>query len=140
MDFDISPTQTRWLKRVVAFMQEHIYPAIPAYEAEMSVVGKERWKVVQVVEELKKKARAEGLWNFFMPPDSGHPQVDDAFKFDGHQLSNLEYAMIAEQMGKVSFASEVFNCSAPDTGNMEVLMRFGTLEQKERWLKPLMNG
>jgi acyl-CoA dehydrogenase len=140
MDFDISPTQTRWLKRVVAFMQEHIYPAIPAYEAEMAVVGKARWKVVQVVEELKKKARAEGLWNFFMPPDSGHPQVDDTFKFDGHQLTNLEYAMIAEQMGKVSFASEVFNCSAPDTGNMEVLMRFGTLEQKDRWLTPLMNG
>jgi acyl-CoA dehydrogenase len=140
MDFNISPTQTRWLNRVVAFMQEHIYPAIPAYDAEMAVVGKERWKVVQVVEELKKKAKAEGLWNFFMPPDSGHPQVDDTFKFDGHQLTNLEYALIAEQMGKVGFASECFNCSAPDTGNMEVLMRFGTREQKDRWLAPLMNG
>ncbi|HLK24977.1 MAG TPA: acyl-CoA dehydrogenase family protein [Caulobacteraceae bacterium] len=140
MDFNIPPEQTRWLNRVVAFMQEHIYPAIPAYEAEMAVVGKERWKVVQVVEDLKKKARAEGLWNFFMPPSPGHPPVDDTFKFDGHQMTNLEYALIAEQLGKVSFASECFNCSAPDTGNMEVLERFGTREQKEKWLTPLMNG
>jgi acyl-CoA dehydrogenase len=140
MDFDISPTQTQWLKRVVAFMDEHIYPAIPVYEAEMNVLGDARWKVVQVVEELKKKAKAAGLWNFFMPPHSGQSHVDDEFQFEGHQLSNLEYSMIAEQMGKVSFASEVFNCSAPDTGNMEVLMRYGTLAQKERWLRPLMNG
>ena len=140
MDFEISPTQTQWLNRVVAFMNEHIYPAIPAYEAEMNVVGEARWKVVQVVEDLKKKAKAEGLWNFFMPPESGHPPVDDTFHFEGHQLTNLEYSMIAEQMGKVGFASEVFNCSAPDTGNMEVLMRFGTRAQKDKWLKPLMNG
>jgi acyl-CoA dehydrogenase len=96
--------------------------------------------VIQVVETLKAKARAEGLWNFFMPPSSGHAPVDDSFPFDAPQLSNLEYALIAEQMGKVGFASEVFNCSAPDTGNMEVLMRFGTRDQKERWLAPLMNG
>jgi len=140
MDFDISPNQTQWLKRVVAFMDEHIYPAIPTYEAEMNVLGAERWKVVQVVEDLKKKAKAAGLWNFFMPPHSGQSHVDDEFQFEGHQLSNLEYSMIAEQMGKVGFASEVFNCSAPDTGNMEVLMRYGTLAQKERWLRPLMNG
>jgi acyl-CoA dehydrogenase len=140
MDFDISPTQTQWLNRVVAFMDEHVYPAVPAYEAEMDVIGKDRWKVVQVLEELKQKAKAAGLWNFFMPPESGHPPVDDSFEFEGYQLSNLEYAMIAEQMGKVGFASEVFNCSAPDTGNMEVLMRFGTLAQKEKWLRPLMNG
>jgi acyl-CoA dehydrogenase len=140
MDFEISPTQTRWLTRVVDFMNEHIYPAVPIYEAEMNVVGKERWKVVQVLEELKVKARAAGLWNFFMPPHSGQTHVDDTFEFDGHQLSNLEYSLIAEQMGKVSFASEVFNCSAPDTGNMEVLMRYGTLAQKEKWLRPLMNG
>jgi len=68
-------------------MQQHIYPAVPAYEAEMNVVGDARWKVVQVVEDLKKKARAEGLWNFFMPQDSGHPQVDDTFEFEGHQLT-----------------------------------------------------
>jgi acyl-CoA dehydrogenase len=140
VDFDISPTQTRWLNRVVAFMNEHIYPAIPAYEKEMAVIGDARWKVVQVVEELKKKAKAEGLWNFFMPPHAGAPQVDDSFEFEGHQLTNLEYAMIAEQMGKVGFASECFNCSAPDTGNMEVLMRYGARAQKDRWLTPLMNG
>jgi acyl-CoA dehydrogenase len=140
MDFDISPTQTRWLNRVVEFMNEHIYPAIPTYEAEMNVLGAERWKVVQVVEELKVKAKAAGLWNFFMPPHSGQAHVDDTFEFEGHQMTNLEYSLIAEQLGKVGFASEVFNCSAPDTGNMEVLMRYGTLAQKEKWLRPLMNG
>ena len=104
MDFDISDHQTQWLNRVVAFMNEHVYPAIPAYEAEMNVLGQDRWKVIQVVEALKAKAKAAGLWNFFMPPESGHRPVDDTFKFEGYQLSNLEYSMIAEQMGKVSFA------------------------------------
>jgi acyl-CoA dehydrogenase len=140
MDFDIKPEQTRMLTRVVDFMNEHIYPAVPAYEAEMSVVGDARWKVIEVVEDLKRKARAAGLWNFFMPPHSGQSHVDESFVFEGEQLTNLEYSLIAEQLGKVGFASEVFNCSAPDTGNMEVLMRYGTLEQKERWLRPLMNG
>ena len=140
MDFDISPKQRAFLDRVTAFMDEHVYPAVPAYEAEMNVLGAERWKVVQVVEELKKKAKAAGLWNFFMPPHSGQHHVDDTFEFEGEQLTNLEYSLIAEQMGKVGFASEVFNCSAPDTGNMEVLMRYGTLAQKEKWLRPLMNG
>src|ERR1700761_3206376 len=140
MDFDINPEQTRMLPRVVDLTNAHIYPAIPAYEAEMNVVGDARWKVIQVVEDLKVKARAAGLWNFFMPPHSGQSHVDDTFEFEGHQLTNLEYSMIAEQMGKVGFASEVFNCSAPDTGNMEVLMRYGTLAQKEKWLRPLMNG
>jgi acyl-CoA dehydrogenase len=106
----------------------------------MDVIGPDRWKVVQVVEQLKEKAKAAGLWNFFMPPHSGQSHVDDTFQFEGIQLTNLEYSLIAEQLGKVGFASEVFNCSAPDTGNMEVLMRYGTLEQKEKWLRPLMNG
>jgi acyl-CoA dehydrogenase len=96
--------------------------------------------VVQVLEDLKAKAKAAGLWNFFMPPHSGQAHVDDTFQFEGVQLTNLEYSLIAEQLGKIGFASEVFNCSAPDTGNMEVLMRYGTLAQKERWLRPLMNG
>ena len=138
MDFDISPKQRQMLDRVVAFMDEHVYPAIPVYEAQMS--GADRWIVVPVVEELKKKAKAAGLWNFFMPPHSGQVHVDDTFQFEGIQLTNLEYSLIAEQMGKVGFGSETFNCSAPDTGNMEVLMRYGTLAQKERWLRPLMNG
>jgi acyl-CoA dehydrogenase len=140
MDFDISPTQRQVLDRVTAFMEQHVVPAVPAYEAEMNVLGAERWKVVQVLEELKAKAKAAGLWNFFMPPHSGQAHVDDSFQFEGVQLTNLEYSLIAEQLGKIGFASEVFNCSAPDTGNMEVLMRYGTLAQKERWLRPLMNG
>ena len=140
MDFNLSDEQRHYLDKVTAFMNEHIVPAVPEYAKEMDVIGKERWKVVQVVEELKKKAKAAGLWNFFMPPHSGQTHVDDSFHFEGIQLTNLEYSMIAEQLGKVGFASEVFNCSAPDTGNMEVLMRYGTLEQKEKWLRPLMNG
>ncbi|HVY84951.1 MAG TPA: acyl-CoA dehydrogenase family protein, partial [Caulobacterales bacterium] len=99
-----------------------------------------RWKVLPVLEELKAKAKADGLWNMFMPPSSGHANVDDSFKFEGPALSNLEYAPLAEIMGRVVFASEVFNCSAPDTGNMEVLERYGTRAQKDQWLKPLMNG
>ncbi|MBI1682069.1 acyl-CoA dehydrogenase family protein [Caulobacter hibisci] len=140
MDFDISPRQREFLDRVNAFIEDHVRPAIPTYEAEMNVPAEQRWKVVQVLEELKVKAKAEGLWNFFMPPHSGQTHVDDSFAFEGVQLTNLEYSLIAEQLGKIGFASEVFNCSAPDTGNMEVLMRYGTLAQKERWLRPLMNG
>jgi acyl-CoA dehydrogenase len=100
----------------------------------------ERWKVLPVIEELKPVARAQGLWNFFMPPHSGQTHVDDSFEFEGTQLTNLEYALCAEEMGRAGWASEVFNCSAPDTGNMEVLHRYGTREHKERWLKPLMDG
>ena len=140
MDFTYAPSQQLWVDRITAFMEEHVYPAVPVYEAEMNVLGADRWKVIQVVEALKAKARAAGLWNMFMPPHSGHPNLEDSFQFEGQQLTNLEYATIAEIMGRVGFASEVFNCSAPDTGNMEVLMRYGTLEQKERWLRPLMNG
>src|SRR5471032_2334507 len=76
----------------------------------------------------------------FMPPSAGHPPLEDSFVFEGEQLTNLEYAPIAEMFGRVGFASEVFNCSAPDTGNMEILNRYGTLDQKERWLRPLMDG
>jgi acyl-CoA dehydrogenase len=138
MDFDYSPRQKELMRRVSDFMDEHIYPAVPVYE-EQQAHG-ERWKVLPIIEELKLKARATGLWNMFMPPHAGMPHVDDTFQFEGIQLTNLEYAPICEMFGRVSFASEVFNCSAPDTGNMEVLNRFGTLEQKERWLRPLMNG
>ena len=95
---------------------------------------------MEIVEDLKAKAKAQGLWNMFMPPSGGAPHVDDTFAFEGPKLTNLEYAPLAELMGRVGFASEVFNCSAPDTGNMEVLERYGTREQKEQWLRPLMNG
>ncbi len=140
MDFDYSPSQKQWVKRITDFMDAHIVPAVPVYEAQMEGFGQDRWKVIPVVEELKAKAKAAGLWNMFMPPHSGQTHVDDTFEFEGAPLSNLDYSTIAEIMGRVGFASEVFNCSAPDTGNMEVLMRYGTLEQKERWLRPLMNG
>jgi acyl-CoA dehydrogenase len=138
MDFDYSPRQKELMRRVSDFMDEHIYPAIPTYERQHE--EGERWKVIPVVEELKAKAKKTGLWNMFMPPSAGHPQLEDTFEFEGIQLTNLEYAPICEMFGRVGFASEVFNCSAPDTGNMEVLNRFGTLEQKETWLRPLMNG
>jgi acyl-CoA dehydrogenase len=138
MHFEHSDTTKSWMDRVQRFMDDNIYPAVPTYEAQQKEGG--RWKVLPVLEELKAKAKAEGLWNMFMPPSGGAPHVDDTFKFEGPGLSNLEYAPLAEIMGRVGFASEVFNCSAPDTGNMEVLERYGTREQKERWLKPLMNG
>ena len=124
MDFSISERQKHWRDRVVAFMDAHIYPAVGTY-ATQSNEG-ERWKVIPVLEELKKKAKAEGLWNLFLPP-SPH----DESEYRGAGLTNLDYALCAEQMGRVSFASEAFNCSAPDTGNMEVLHRYGSPEQKD---------
>ena len=127
------------MRRVSDFMDEHIYPAVPIYEAAGD--DGERWKVIPIVEELKAKARAD------RPLEHVHAAARPArrtsttrFQFEGVQLTNLEYAPICEMFGRVGFAREVFNCSAPDTGNMEVLNRFGTLEQKERWLRPLMNG
>ena len=134
MDFSMSERQRVWLDRVAGFMNAHVYPAIPVYAAQ-SGQG-ERWKVIPVVEDLKKLARAEGLWNLFLPPSASHD--DGAYR--GAGLTNLEYALCAEAMGRVSFASEVFNCSAPDTGNTEVLHRYGSPEQKEKWLKPLLAG
>ncbi len=138
MIFEHSEETKHWVGRVLAFMDEHIYPAVPIYQEQLA--AGERWKVIPVLEELKAKARAAGLWNMFMPPSAGHPNLDDTFEFEGPQLSNVTYASVAEHLGKVGFASEVFNCSAPDTGNMEVLHRYATRAQKERWLRPLMNG
>jgi alkylation response protein AidB-like acyl-CoA dehydrogenase len=136
MDFSMSERQRYWRDRVIAFMNAHVYPAIPTYDAQMEGFGSNRWQVVPVLEELKSKAKAEGLWNLFLPPSAEH----DDDEFHGAGLTNLEYAMCSEQMGRVGFGSEVFNCSAPDTGNMEVLHRYGTKEQKEQWLRPLMAG
>ncbi|MBU6372917.1 MAG: acyl-CoA dehydrogenase family protein [Alphaproteobacteria bacterium] len=138
MIFEHSAETKHWVDRVQRFMDEHIVPAIPIYEKQDK--EGDRWKVIQIVEDLKKKAKAEGLWNMFMPPHAGHPNLDDTFEFEGPKLSNVTYSAIAELLGRVGFASEVFNCSAPDTGNMEVLERYGTREQKEKWLRPLMNG
>ena len=133
MDFTMSDKQKEWLERVQAFMNTHVRPAVPIYK-EQDAEGA-RWKVIPIIEELKKKARAEGLWNMFMPPSS---HEDD--EFHGAKVTNLEYALLAEEMGHISWASEVFNCSAPDTGNMEVLIRYGSKEQKRKWLRPLMDG
>ena len=138
MDFTLSERETYYRDRVKAFIDAEIRPRTPEYHRQ-SDEG-ERWKVIPVIEEMKAKTKAQGLWNFFMPPRSGRAHVDDSFEFEGTQLTNLEYALCAEEMGRIGWASECFNCSAPDTGNMEVFYRYGTAEQKERWLRPLMNG
>ena len=134
MDFSMSERQKYWRERVIAFMDAHVYPAVETY-AVQNAEG-ERWKVLPIVEQLKAKAKAEGLWNLFLPPASDHDEGD----YHGAGLTNLDYALCAEQMGRVAWASEVFNCSAPDTGNMEVLHRYGSPEQKAKWLRPLLAG
>ncbi len=117
-------------------MDAEIYPAIDIYKAQVAGFGADRWRNPPVLETLKAKARAEGLWNLFLPPSPHH----DTTEFHGAGLTNLDYALCAEEMGRVGFASETFNCSAPDTGNMEVLHRYGSPAQKAAWLKPLMAG
>jgi acyl-CoA dehydrogenase len=126
MDFAFSEKTKEFAGRLLAFMDEYIYPNEPRYYEE---TGRNRWQPTRIVEELKPKARAAGLWNLFLPNDE-----------NGARLTNLEYAPLCEIMGRSAMAPEVFNCSAPDTGNMEVLVRYGTPEQKERWLKPLLAG
>jgi acyl-CoA dehydrogenase len=127
MDFEFSDKVQELQKRLGAFMDEHIYPNESRYREHTS--GPHRWQPVPVIEELKPHARAAGLWNLFLPESER-----------GAGLTNLEYAPLCEIMGRSSMASEVFNCSAPDTGNMEVLERYGSPELKERWLKPLLAG
>ncbi len=138
MDFTLTPRETHFQTRVRDFIAAEIAPRHGEY-LEQSKTG-DRWKVIPVIEEVKAKAKAAGLWNLFMPPHSGQTHVDDTFVFEGEQLTNMEYALCAEEMGRVSWASECFNCSAPDTGNMEVFHRYGTRAQKDRWLGPLMRG
>jgi acyl-CoA dehydrogenase len=124
MNFDYSVKTSELQRHLRAFMDEHIYPNERAYLKEIN--SGDRWQPLELIEDLKAKAKAAGLWNLFLPSVSG--------------LKNVEYAPLAEIMGRVVWASEVFNCSAPDTGNMEVLHLYGTPEQKERWLTPLLNG
>jgi acyl-CoA dehydrogenase len=128
MDFELSAKTKLYMERLVRFMDEHIYPSEPLFAAHLDA-GPSRWQVPAVMEELKTRARAEGLWNLFLP-DAEY----------GAGLSNLEYAPLAEVMGRSPIAPEVFNCSAPDTGNMEVLVRYGTEAQKQEWLIPLLDG
>jgi acyl-CoA dehydrogenase len=138
VDFRLTNREQGFQTRVRNFMSAEVRPRIAECAEELT--RGDRWAPLQTIEGLKAKARAAGLWNLFLPPSNGHALVDDTFKFSGERLTNLEYALCAEEMGRISWASEVFNCSAPDTGNMEVLHRYGTLPQKERWLKPLMEG
>ncbi len=138
MDFELTQRQAHFRDRVRAFMDEHIRPRTGEYRRQHR--EGERWQPIPLIDELKPKAREAGLWNLFMPPAPAVPQVDGSFAFEGEQLTNLEYALCAEEMGRIPWASEVFNCSAPDTGNMEVLHRYGTRGQKDEWLAPLMRG
>jgi len=126
MNFEFTAKTKELQSRLLAFMDEHIYPNEKRYYEE---IARNRWQPTRIIEELKPKARAAGLWNLFLPHDE-----------NGAGLTNLEYAPLCETMGRSPMAPEVFNCSAPDTGNMEVLARYGTPEQKEHWLKPLLAG
>ena len=136
MNFTLSDTQIYWRDRVKAFMDAHVYPAVTVFDAQMDAFGNNRWQVVPIVEELKVKAKEAGLWNLFLPKDS----LPEDSPYKGAGLTNLEYAVCAEEMGRVKFASEVFNCSAPDTGNMEVLARYASEANKAQWLQPLLAG
>ncbi len=138
MDFDLTERQAFYRDRVREFVETHVRPRTGDYKRQLGTG--DRWQPIEVIEELKPRAKAAGLWNLFMPPGHALAHVDETFEFEGTQLTNLEYALCAEEMGRVGWASEVFNCSAPDTGNMEVFHRYGTREQKEQWLRPLMNG
>jgi acyl-CoA dehydrogenase len=126
MTFEASEKTKKLQQQLQAFMDSHVYSNEEEFQAEIALA---RWKPSRIVEELKTKARHEGLWNLFLPQDK-----------NGAGLSNLEYAPLCEIMGRSHIAPEIFNCSAPDTGNMEVLARYGTAEQKEKWLKPLLAG
>ncbi|KQV59441.1 acyl-CoA dehydrogenase family protein [Duganella sp. Root336D2] len=133
MDFDYSPRTKELQARLLAFMDQHIYPNEKAFHEEVERNGREkgsRWIPTELIERLKPLAREQGLWNLFLPRSSRAPEG----------LSNLDYAPLCEIMGRVPWAAEVFNCSAPDTGNMETLERYGTEEHKQRWLEPLLRG
>src|SRR5206468_5835432 len=127
MNFDYSPKVTELLQKVGAFIDEYVYPNERKFLDQIN--EGDRWQPTAIVEELKPKARAAGLWNLFLPESEY-----------GAGLTNLEYAPLCEMMGRSAMAPEVFNCNPPDTGNMETLVRYGSAEQKERWLKPLLDG
>ncbi|MFZ1905290.1 MAG: acyl-CoA dehydrogenase family protein [Steroidobacteraceae bacterium] len=127
MSFDPSPKTAALIERLTRFMQAHVYPNETRFARQ--VAAGDRWQPVQLMEELKAEARGAGLWNLFLPQSDRGPG-----------LTNREYAPLCEIMGRIWWAPEVFNCSAPDTGNMEVLVRYGTEAQKEQWLVPLLEG
>jgi acyl-CoA dehydrogenase len=126
MNFEFSDKTKELQRRLLAFMNENIYPNEHRFYEQIEL---NRWQPTEIIEKLKPKARAAGLWNLFLPDNE-----------NGAGLTNLDYAPLCEIMGRSAMAPEIFNCSAPDTGNMEVLARYGTPEQKDRWLKPLLAG
>jgi acyl-CoA dehydrogenase len=128
MEFQFSPRTRQYMDHVAEFMDKHIYPSEQTYQDQLAS-GSTRWQVPPILDELKAKARERGLWNLFLPESEL-----------GAGLTNLEYAPLCEIMGRSPIAPEVFNCAAPDTGNMEVLVRYGTPEQKKQWLEPLLEG
>jgi acyl-CoA dehydrogenase len=128
MLFPLSRRADELRQRVTSFMEENVYPAEHLFEQQLSELPS-RWQIPPVMEELKAKAKGQGLWNLFLPK-SEYPE----------SLTNTEYAHLCEIMGRSPIGPEAFNCSAPDTGNMETIIRYGTAEQKDRWLKPLLNG
>lgn len=128
MDFEHNEKTTSLMQRLSAFMDAHVCPNEVRYRQQVAAMG-QHWTPVPIIEELKPKARQAGLWNLFLPDSDS-----------GAGLSNLEYAPLCEIMGRVPWSAEVFNCSAPDTGNMETIERYGTAEQKQRWLQPLLAG
>lgn len=128
MDFDFSPKVQDLQKKVSQFMEDHVHPNEQTFEDQLNS-GPDRWQIPPIIEELKEKAKGAGLWNLFLPESEY-----------GYGLTNLEYAPLSEIMGRVHWGSEVFNCSAPDTGNMEVISRYGTPEQQKEWLEPLLEG
>ena len=131
MDFSYSPKTQEMQNRLLRFMDEHIYPNEQRYwqEIDENTKAGKRWTPLRTIEDLKPKAQAQGLWNLFLPESA-----------DGAGLTNQEYGPLAEIMGRVMWSSEVFNCSAPDTGNMETIVRYGNAEHKKRWLEPLLRG
>lgn len=129
MDFEFSPKVKALCEELGAFMDEHVYPNEERFWEQVD--EGDRWEPPSLLEELKARAREQGLWNLFLP---------EAYGEFSPGLTNLEYAPLAEIMGRVTWAPEVFNCSAPDTGNMEVLARYGSPEQQEKWLRPLLAG
>ena len=128
MDFNFNKKTLRYISRLSEFMAEYVYPNENTYYAQINAQDN-RWDIPPIIEELKERAKSEGLWNLFLPESCR-----------GAGLTNLEYAPLAEIMGRCWYAPEIFNCSAPDTGNMEVLERYGTEEQKKQWLEPLLEG
>ena len=142
MDFSPSPRAADLTARVAAFVADEITPVEAAYHRDLAEARRtgDPWQPLPVIEELKAKARAQGLWNLFLPRDHAGEYAAKYGTDGGEGLTNVDYAPLAEIMGRSTIAPLVFNCNAPDTGNMEVLLRYGSQEQRDRWLDPLLDG